>query len=489
MGTAVTIIYGAGEIPNAVKSVAFGLFTLYYYTTVLGLSGTLVGIASGIGLIWDALIDPYVGHASDSLRSRYGRRHPFMLVGALTMGGTFWLFFNPPAGLEPRGLFVWMLVMGLLVRTSSSIYAIPYFALGAELSDDYSERTTVTAVRGFLALVGTLAAASLSFVVFFPDTGSGGDPKLNPNGYPLMGAVFGAGMTLIGLAATFGTLHRRGSRPQAAPPRGNLSFIHDLRRSLANRSFRAVFISCSLFFLAVVINGSLSIHYLTYYAGITASAALSGFQAAFYLGAMLGVLVWLRAAKRLEKQRLCILSFAGVALLMVGAVYAVGEGQWLGTGNVTGMALGHALAGFFGAALWFVPGSMIADIADEDELETGRRREASFFGAFYFGQQLAAGASVLLTGGLLDWYAGLAPGRIEQSATTIDRIAVLYGLLPAVLLVAAVASLSRYTLTKSRLALVQAALPRRDGAPADPGDAGEHASTTDPMPDVTARTA
>src|SRR5215210_4555877 len=85
LGLGVKVVYGLGEIPNVVKTFAFGLFTLYYYTTVLGLSGTLVGIASGIGLIWDAVIDPYIGYASDRAHSRFGRRHSFMAAGALTM--------------------------------------------------------------------------------------------------------------------------------------------------------------------------------------------------------------------------------------------------------------------------------------------------------------------------------------------------------------------------------------------------------------------
>ena len=471
-GLAVKVLYGAGEIPNAVKTVAFGLFTLYYYTTVLGLSGTLVGIASGIGLIWDALIDPYVGHASDGLHSRYGRRHPFMLVGSLTMGAAFWLFFNPPAGLSSVALFFWLVILGLVVRTASSIYAIPYFALGAELSHDYRERTTITAIRGFLALVGTLGAASLSFLVFFPDQGAGIDPKLNASAYPLMGAAFGALMTVLGLAATLGTRQWRGPTTPEPAVQVDRGFIDNFRQSLSNRSFRALFVSCSLFFLAVVINGSLTIHYVTYYLEITSSAALSAFQAAFYIGALLGVLVWLRVSTRLEKQRLCFVSLAGVTLIMIAAVLLVGEGHLLGTANVRAALAGHALAGFFGAVFWFMPGSMIADIADEDQLQSGRRREASFFGAFYFGQQIAAGASVLLTGVLLDWYAGLVPGRLEQSGETVNRIGMLYGLVPAALMIAAAVSLSRYTLTKARVAAVQASLmthaPSRSAAVAAP---------------------
>src|SRR6185503_21386399 len=114
----------------------------------------------GIGLAWDAVIDPYIGYLSDRSRFRWGRRHVFMLAGALTMGIGFWASFAPPRGLSTTGLFLWVLGTGFVVRTATSVYRVPYFALGAELSRDYDERTSVTAFRGFLAVAGALAAAS-----------------------------------------------------------------------------------------------------------------------------------------------------------------------------------------------------------------------------------------------------------------------------------------------------------------------------------------
>jgi len=132
-----------------------------------------------------------------------------------------------------------------------------------------------------------------------------------------------------------------------------------------------------------------------------------------------------------------------------------------GTGNVRALIIGHALGWFFGSILWFMPGSMIADVADEDELATGQRREGSFFGIFFFGQQVAAGVSLLLTGVLVDWFAGLVPGQAAQSPETVWRIGVLYSVLPAVLLGVAAALILRYTLSQQRLAAIRAELDRR----------------------------
>jgi GPH family glycoside/pentoside/hexuronide:cation symporter len=464
------ILYGIGDVANGIKMVVFGLFTLFFYTSVMGLPSSWVGAASLIALLWNAAIDPYVGYVSDKARFRFGRRHSFMLVGALSMGITFWAFLSPPRGLSPPILLLWLLVTSLLVRTATTVYGVPYYALGAELCDDYHERTSVTAIRGLLALLGTLAAASLSFLAFFPDRHPGMDPKLDYSGYPAMGLAFGLTMTIAGVVATLGTLSRRPylpARGTAAFPHRSHGFSVGIVQCLRNPSFLVLFASFSLFFLGVVINSSLSLYYLTYYAHITASAAVSGFQVSFYAGGLAGVGSCLALARFVEKRRLCLFAALATATVMWGALLLVGEGRPFGTGNVRPLVIGHGLAGLLGSVLWFIPGSMIADVADEDELVTGHRREGAFFGIFFLGQQVAASVSSLVTGVSLEWFAGLVPGRAEQSALTISRIGVLYAGVPAVLVMAAAALMWRYALTRARVASIQAELARRrlDGRP------------------------
>lgn len=457
-----TILYGIGDIANAIKTVIFGIFTLFFYTTVLGLSGTLVGLASALGVLWDALVDPYIGHWSDTLRSRLGRRHSFMLLGAITMGPTFWAFFSPPAHLTTGPLFVWLLVTTLLVRTATSFFAVPYHALGAELVQDYDQRTFLTGVRGVLSLVGTLGATVLAFRIFFPDTHPGVDPKLNYAGYPTMGLVLGCAMTIAGLIAIFGTFDRRQTIGSARPQmRERMRFWAGFAQSLQNRSFRALFLSFSLYYLGLVINGALSIHYLSYYAGITGSADLAAFQVSFYGLGLIGIVVWSCLSRRVDKHWLYIISALGLAALMVIAFGLIGAGRLFGTGNTAAYTVGRALAGFFGCVVWFIPAAMIADIADEDELVTGRRREGSYFGIFSFGQQFATGLGVLLTGIGLDRFARLAPGQGVQSTSTALRIGILFGPFPAVLLILAAGFALRYSLSRSRLHDVQHALAKQ----------------------------
>ena len=141
-------------------------FVFFYYTAVLGLSGSLVGAAVAISMCIDAALDPLIGSWSDSVRSRLGRRLPVMLIGApltfLTMG----LLFTPPAGLEIWALFVWLTVMKMAVRAFASMFNIPFFALGGEMTDGYVERTRIVAYRLLAGIITSVTITAFAYSVF-----------------------------------------------------------------------------------------------------------------------------------------------------------------------------------------------------------------------------------------------------------------------------------------------------------------------------------
>ena len=112
------ILYAIGQLPEGIKSAAFGFFLLFYYNQVLGLSGTLAGVALFIALCFDAVSDPLVGSVSDFARSRWGRRHPFMYGAAVPFALSFFLLFTPPAGLSDTGLFFGIADVGISFDTA-----------------------------------------------------------------------------------------------------------------------------------------------------------------------------------------------------------------------------------------------------------------------------------------------------------------------------------------------------------------------------------
>jgi GPH family glycoside/pentoside/hexuronide:cation symporter len=450
------IEYGIGEIAGSVRLVIFGLFLFYFYTTVMGLPGTLVGVASTIGLVWNAVIDPAIGHLSDRISGPLGRRHGFMLIGSLVTGIAFFALFSPPRGLSTELLFAWLVGTGLVVRLAGSLFGIPYRALGAELTNDYDERSSVSGIRGACGLAGYIIVAALVFVVFFPNRPGSGDPKLNYAAYPTMALAFGGLMIVVNLISTFSTIrYRSRSGDVAVAARPPLAFRQGVLAALGNRAFRVLWIGSSLIWLGLVINTLLFVHFVTYYVQISDSRALTTLQLTFYGCAIIAVPLWLRVSRRLEKRWLFAVPILAAALLLIAARQLVGAGHPFGTGDLRPLVVGEGLAGLFTSLFWIVPQSMMADVVDADELRTGVRREGMFFGLASFGDQVASGVSVLATGFLLDRYAGLVPGQAIQSSQTVERIGVLYGVIPAAILVVAAILLLRYPLDRKQMALIQ----------------------------------
>jgi len=459
-GLAVKVFYAIGEMPVTICMVLFGLFTLFFYNTVLGLPASLVGMAVAGGLVLDAFLDPYIGYRSDVSRHWLGRRHSYMLPAGLALGPCFYLLFSPPKGLSHTGLFLWLVGFWVAVRVTGALYRIPYLSLGAELSSDYDERTVIFAIRALFGLVGALAAAGFSFLVLSSKAG-GADPKLDYSSYPRMGLLFGLLMSLSAVLSTLGTLGHRSSGATANKPRATAHFFTGFLLTMRNATFRAVWFYFVVFYLAVVLNASLAIQYFTWYARIQAGAALSQIQAGFYLGALAGVFFWMALAKRTEKRTLSIAATLGTATLLCAATLLVGEGRLFGTGNALPLILGHFVAGVIASAVWVIPASMVADLADEDEFHTGLRREGIYFGILNLGEKVASGGALLLAGLLLSLFRHLAPPDSPQASAAAPYIGLSYGIIPGCLLLAATLMILPYRLNRASLRTIQSQLAER----------------------------
>src|SRR5580698_3704214 len=250
-GLPVKLLYGVGEMPVTISMVLFGLFTLFFYNTVMGLPASLVGFAIAGGLVLDAFLDPYIGYRSDRSRHKFGRRHSFMLPGAIALGPCFYLLFSPPRSLGHTGLFLWLFAFWVAVRVTGALYRIPYLSLGAELSSDYDERTIIFAVRALFGLLGALAAAGFSFLVFTKSSGL--DAKLNYDNYPRMGLIFGLLMSLTAVLSTLGTLRHRSVAEVDRSSRPASQFFAGFALAMRNATFRSVWFYFVVFFLAVVL--------------------------------------------------------------------------------------------------------------------------------------------------------------------------------------------------------------------------------------------
>ena len=171
--------YALGQAAEGIKNESFGIFLLFYYTNVLGLSGVLAGRAILIALVFDAVTDPLVGVLSDRTHSRYGRRHPYMLASALPLGLFFYGVFAPPADLAEGELFLWMLTFTVLTRGAMTLFHVPHLSLGAELSSNYEERTLIVTERTIWSRFGGAMPGLLGLLWFMRTTEQYPDGRFN----------------------------------------------------------------------------------------------------------------------------------------------------------------------------------------------------------------------------------------------------------------------------------------------------------------------
>jgi Na+/melibiose symporter-like transporter len=202
------ILYGSGSIGYGIKDIAFRSFLLLYYNQVVGVRADLVSAAIFVALLFDAISDPIVGQWSDSVRTKLGRRHPFMLASAIPAAGSLMLLFMPPEGMTSAQTFWYILVVGCAVRTFITFYEIPSSALAPELTANYDERTSIASFRFFFGYLGGIVMAFSTLYVFLAPTAEYPVGQLNPEGYWKFAVYGSAIMFVFIILSSLGTIHR-----------------------------------------------------------------------------------------------------------------------------------------------------------------------------------------------------------------------------------------------------------------------------------------
>ncbi len=414
------LLYGSGVINYALKDAAFGIFVLFYYKQVLGLSGTLTGLAIALSVLWDAISDPLVGAWSDRLRSRWGRRHPLMVASVVPLALSFIALFWPPQQVlgSEIFLFYWLLGSVLLLRTALTLFMVPYLALGAEISTDYHERTRLSSARVNLGwFVGVLVpATSLAFLF----TGEAGiDGRFISDNYHRYGLFSALGVicaSLVFLRGTWGYIPTL-PRGKQAPGAG---MWRDITGTFRNRNFRyVVFLETAIGGIGGIVSTLLMVYY-TYFWQLD-TAAISMLLAGPPLLAVLLVTTSSRFVnRRLEKQQALRLSCVAGALNLLWLTPLALLG-WLPAGGalVLGLIYLNYTIHITCVIIRSVSAlSLLADIADEHDLQTGQRQEGVMFAAAFFAAKFVSGFGYLVAGPFLDLIGletGMLPGETPPS--------------------------------------------------------------------------
>ncbi|QKR99907.1 sodium:melibiose symporter [Sphingomonas sp. CL5.1] len=441
VGLRTKLAYGFGSIAYGIKDNGFQTLLLLYYNQIVGLRADLVGLAILIALVLDAFVDPIVGHFSDHTRAGWGRRHPFMYAAAVPVGLLYLLLWNPPTGNQTVTL-IYLVGVAIAVRTAISCYEVPSSALAPELTADYAERTSVLGYRYLFGWAGGMVMTLLTFIVLLAPTPQYPNGQLNPAGYHTYAWIAAIAMTAAILISSLGTHDQIRHLPRANPERTSLGeTFRGIGRTLGNRAFLMLFVSGIFGFTAQGLTFALSVYVNTYFwvfpakiVGLFIVAVMAGVVIAFGI-ASFGTRKW---GKRPT----------GVTVMVLYPIFGVLPFvmRFAGLYPVNGdpllfplLMLNVAIATSFGVAGSILGASMMSDVVEDAQQQTGRRSEGLYFAGMFFMQKCVSGLGLYLTGvilALVHFPTGATPGTVKPEVlrnlvTTYGGALVALGLLAA----------------------------------------------------------
>ncbi|WP_315761633.1 MFS transporter [Sphingomonas sp. Y38-1Y] len=467
--------YAAGAMLDGVATQAINIFLFFYATAVCGLPAALVGVALAAGLVVDAVVDPLIGSLSDGWRSRYGRRLPFMAVGVPGTMLFLSLMFALPQGWSVPVLGAWLTLLSIGLRVSISLFLLPFNAVGAELSDDYEERSSIAAWRWGFAMLGAVTTVALGFGVFLSGpTGLSNRAAYLP--FALTLAVIVALATIVSMRA----LHRMPDRQH--PPAVSEGVIYarlwrEVGELFRNHSFRILFVGALLLFTASAIHATLAIHANTYFWGMV-PAQVQIVTLSLFMGLLCGAPLAGPMLRRLEKRSVLVLGIAGLgaAFALPPTARLIGLMPPTGQPPVALLSVAVFLGGALMATAAIAFASMMADAADEHEHLFGARREGLYFAGWAFASKAAAGFGSLVAGVAMQLI-GVPSGTAGHGAATtvaqlppqtVNWIGVIYGPGTGMLALAAALVCLLYRLDATTHRTIQSDLEARRAALAAP---------------------
>jgi len=397
-------VFSTGDAVLGVVDTVLGTFLLFYLTAVCGISGTLAGIATLMSLLIDAVVDPLIGFISDGTQSRLGRRHPFILASLIPLAGSFWMLFATPRLTPEPLLFAYCAGVLILLRISYSVFTLPFVAQYAEISRDYRERSKLGAYRSFLNIVANVLTTVLAYSVFLRGT----EGLTNRAGYAGLGAVCAGMILLFGLVCALGTLPMRNRMHAVAAERFSLAkFASEIGDVARNRSFRVLFLTVLVFWIAQGVAGALGLHLSKYFWGLPNDIIqLGGIFSA--VGLATGIFVAAFLLQRFEKRDVSVVGlgvFCALQLLPV-ALRLTGLFPFEGVPLYAVLCAINVVAGWVSTAVAIAFAAMMADTSDEHEYIYGTRREALYFSGLTFSFKAAVGIGAFAGGIALDTVIG-----------------------------------------------------------------------------------
>ncbi len=444
--------YGSGDLSFSLVTTIVGAFFAIFLTDVVGVPASVAALAIFVGGTWDYLNDPVIGYISDRTRSRWGRRRPFLLFGAIPLMLAFTLMWWKPPFTEPIALGFYFSLVFIVYEMVATFAYMPYLALTPELTSDYDERTSLMSVRAFFSILGSLIAFTVPIMIV------GGFHPENAGRVLLMGAVFGTLCIVPLWLVFFGTREREEFMRQ--PPKGIRESVAAVRN---NRPFVFSLVIYLFTWVMVAIIQLIMLYYIKYVIRQESQSDL--IMATIFVVAMIALPMWEWISRRLNKRLAYIVGMAFLAAVLL-ALASLSASTSLALILVI-----CVLAGIGVSAAHIIPWSMLPDAIEYGELQTGERHEGMFYSLITLAQKIAVSVALPLALLVLD-RSGYIPNSAVQPESAVNGIRLIAGPIPAVLIGLGILFAILYPLGRENYTEIARALEARR-AKTDPVDRPE----------------
>lgn len=462
------LAYSMGGVASHYMANVLPAIVLPIFSVGLGVEAWKVGVALAVPRLWDAITDPIIGHLSDSCKSRMGRRRPFILAGAIATFATYSLLWVPSPSWGSDAIFWWFMITSFLYYTATTVFAIPYMAIGYEIASDSVDRARLMTFRSVAVSISSLGMPWI-YAMCFWNWGAltGGSPwgerlsslivsqqgsQLQPPGYQIVGVALAAFMALTGICAFFCK-----ENPSAVPTQRN-RFLHSFGLALRNRPF--VFLSAALIFtmfgIFLIMPMATYVNIYHIFGGDQAKAATLLAQvgtvqaiAGIALIPVAGFLIARFGAARL----MTVFLFITALSFSIKYWTYTPENPWLQVIPLVMWAFSWS-----GAMLAFTV--MLGDVCDLDDLETGERREGIYGAINQFLTKLMIALSTVMGGILLSW-SGIVAGAAQQNPDAVWWLRIEFSILPFLIVLLGGVAFFFYPLSDRRANEVRAELALR----------------------------
>ena len=419
------VMHGLGSVAYGVKDNGFSVFLLIFYNQVLGIDAGVVGTVIMAALIFDAFADPIIGELSDRTQSKWGRRLPWLYTAAIPLGIIWLLLWHPPE-MGQTGTIIWLFCTAVLARSLVAMCEVPSIALVPELTADYDERTRLMRYRFLFGWAGGLLMLIFAYGIFFTGEKGVSDP-VGYDAYSVWGALMMTGAVLISALGQ----HRHVAKQSPPAPRGvglGNAFA-EAKVTLSNRAFLWL-VSAAVFGL---INQGLTFALTNYQLGFLwqlQQMEMLYYALILFATVIVAFIIVPPLSARLGKKN------AAIFLALISMTFTAGlYGSWLldlvpGAPNNPSILFMFALVAMTNSAavgMMMLTSSMMADVVEASQQETGRRSEGLFFAGYFFMQKCAVGIGTFAAGMILtfaDFPQNAVPGRVD--VTVLDGLALYY---------------------------------------------------------------